>query len=66
MYGRFQGGPQLDPPDAERRQSLGQLKSVGDVFPVWQSFYTEKTIFPKYTGVYFLVMMMIVIERKKK
>ena len=21
-------------------------KSVGDGFPVWQSFYTEKTIFP--------------------
>ena len=25
MYGGFQGGPQLGPPDAERRQSLGQL-----------------------------------------
>ena len=25
MYGEFQGGPQLAPPDAERRQSLGQL-----------------------------------------
>ena len=24
MYGGFQGGPQLGPPDAERRQSLGQ------------------------------------------
>ena len=24
-YGGFQGGPQLGPPDAERRQSLGQL-----------------------------------------
>ena len=24
MYGGFQGGPQLDPPDAERRQFLGQ------------------------------------------
>ena len=46
MYGRFQGGPRLGPHDAERRQSLGQLKSVGDIFPVWQSFYTEKTMFP--------------------
>ena len=25
MYGGFQGGPQLGPHDAERRQSLGQL-----------------------------------------
>ena len=25
MYGGFQGGPQLGPPDAERLQSLGQL-----------------------------------------
>ena len=25
MCGGFQGGPQLDPPDVERRQSLGQL-----------------------------------------
>ena len=25
MYGVFQGGPQLVPHDAERRQSLGQL-----------------------------------------
>ena len=25
MYGGFQGGPQLGPPDAERHQSLGQL-----------------------------------------
>ena len=25
MYGGFQGGPQLGPPDAERRQSLEQL-----------------------------------------
>ena len=25
MYGGFQGGPQLVPHDAERRQSLGQL-----------------------------------------
>ena len=25
MYGEFQGGPQLGPPEAERRQSLGQL-----------------------------------------
>ena len=25
MYGGFQGGPQLGPQDAERRQSLGQL-----------------------------------------
>ena len=25
MYGGFQGGPQLGLPDAERRQSLGQL-----------------------------------------
>ena len=24
VYGGFQGGPQLGPPDAERRQSLGQ------------------------------------------
>ena len=24
MYGGFQGGPQLGPPDAERRQSLGE------------------------------------------
>ena len=24
MYGGFQGGPQLGPPDAERRESLGQ------------------------------------------
>ena len=24
MYGGFQGDPQLGPPDAERRQSLGQ------------------------------------------
>jgi len=24
MYGGFQWGPQLGPPDAERRQSLGQ------------------------------------------
>ena len=46
MYGGFQVSPQLVPPDAERRQSLGQLKSVSDVFTVWQSFYTEKTIFP--------------------
>ena len=25
MYGGFQRGPQLVPPDAERRQSFGQL-----------------------------------------
>ena len=28
MYGGFQGGPQLGLPDAERRQSLGQLISL--------------------------------------
>ena len=35
MCGGFQGGPQLGPPDAERRQSLEQLKTVCDGFPVW-------------------------------
>ena len=39
MYGGFQEDPPLGPPDAERRQSLGQLKPVGDVFPVWQPLY---------------------------
>ena len=33
----------LMPRDASLSDSY---KSVGDVFPVWQSFYTEKTIFP--------------------
>ena len=32
MYGGFQGGPQLVPPDAERRQSLGQLEVSVTVF----------------------------------
>ena len=46
MYGGFQGGRQLEPPDAERRQSLGLLKSVGDV---WASqVYSENyTVFTK-------------------
>ena len=31
----FQGGSQFRPNDAERRQSLGQLRLMGVVFPVW-------------------------------
>ena len=34
MYGGFQGGPQLGPPDAERRQSLGQ-----QMLDVWRVIY---------------------------
>ena len=46
MYGGFQGGPQLGSHDAERPVSRTAISLIGDVFPVWLSFYTEKTIFP--------------------
>ena len=46
MYGDFQGGPQLGPPDAETPASRTALSLIGDVFPVWLSFHTEKTILP--------------------
>ena len=40
--GALDGVP-LMPRDASLSDSY---KSVGDVFPVWQCFYTEKTILP--------------------
>ena len=46
MYGGFQGGPQLGSPLMPRDASLSDsYKSVGDGFPVRQSFHAEKTIF---------------------
>ena len=38
MYGGFQRGPQLGPPDAERCQSLGQLPETS---PTWRHYGIE-------------------------
>ena len=40
MYGGFQGGPQLGPPDAERRQSLGQQMCCRLIGGGWKALYT--------------------------
>ena len=60
MYGGFQEGPQLGPPDAERRQSLGQTSwtDVQDVLQV--SAHTKQACIP-YTGIFFVYMPFAIV-----
>ena len=46
MYGGFQGALNWAPLMSRDASLSDSYKSVGDGFPVWQSFYTEKTRFP--------------------